>query len=106
MKLLHHPESELSRSLLATVPEGVEVIDWTQPHDYDGPPPSAFPSVVVDVPAYSTDMPQYGTDGEFLGMTTQAVAAHQEALRMPASWAAVQSFVASVEERARLSPVE
>jgi hypothetical protein len=25
---------------------------------------------------------------------------------MPASWAAVQSFVASVEERARLSPVE
>lgn len=99
MILLHHPEVELSRTLLATLPEGVEVIEG--PGDFAV---SAFPSVVVDVPAYSEDRPQFGADGEFLGMEAAAVPEHQELLRMPASWDAVASFVASAEERAQLRP--
>ena len=104
MILLHHPEVELSRDLLATAPSDVVCIDWTQPHTYDGLPPSAFPTVIVDVPAYGADVPLFGEDGVFLGMARTTIPAHQEALRLPVSWDAVQSFVASVEDRARLNP--
>lgn len=100
MFLLHSPEVELSRTLLATMPEGCFVV--TGPGDYAV---SAYPSVVVDVPAYSESRQQYGPDGEFLGMATVTVEEHEEVLRMPASWDAVASFTASVEERARLNPV-
>lgn len=49
MILLHHQESELSRALLAVLPEGVASIDCTGgiPTDYPGPQPSAYPSVLV-----------------------------------------------------------
>ena len=110
MILLHHPEVELSRALLAALPAGCGCVDWTseaQRAEYaalGGPSPSAFPSVLADVPAYAEDRPLFGEQGVFLGMTTQAVPAHQEALRMPASWDAVASFAASVENRARLNP--
>ena len=50
-----------------------------------GLPPSAFPSVVVDVPAYVEQRQQFGPGGEFNGMALETVAAHQEVLRMPAS---------------------
>ena len=110
MILLHHPEVELSRELLATLPEGCGCVDWTsdtQREEYavlSGPPPSAFPSVIVNVPAYAEDRPLFGEGGEFLGMALVTVPAHQEALRLPASWNAVASFEASVAERARLKP--
>lgn len=110
MILLHHPEVECSRALLATKPEGCAVVDWTdaaQREQYDaqcGLPPSAFPTVIADVPAYADDRPLFGPDGEFLGMAAVSVPAHQEALRLPASWDAVASFQASVEDRARLRP--
>ncbi|MDQ7836076.1 MAG: hypothetical protein RDU24_11895 [Humidesulfovibrio sp.] len=110
MILLHHPEVELSRELLAQLPADCGCVDWTselQREEYqaqDGLPPSAFPSVLVDVPAYAEDRPMIGPDGEFLGMEVVAVPAHQELLRLPASWAAVASFTASVEERALLLP--
>ncbi|OGR34711.1 MAG: hypothetical protein A2051_04505 [Desulfovibrionales bacterium GWA2_65_9] len=114
MILLHHPEVELSRELLATLPEGCGCVDWTsavQREEYaalaasgNGPPPSAFPSVIVDVPAYAEDRPLFGAQGEFLGMALVTVPAHQEALRLPASWDAVASFNASVAERTRLRP--
>lgn len=112
MILLHHPEVELSRELLATLPGNCGCVDWTsdtQRGEYEtlgGLSPSAFPSVIVDVPAYSEDRPQFGAQGEFLGMETVTVPAHQEALRLPASWDAVASFTASVAERARLRPAE
>lgn len=99
MILLHHPESELSRSLLATIPEGAFSIEGD-----GGYAVSAYPSVVVDVPAYAEDQPQLGPDGEFLGMARVTVPAHEEPLRLPASWEAVDSFMASVAERARLQP--
>ena len=101
MILLHYPESELSRAMLATKPEGCAVIEG--PGDYAV---SAFPSVVVAVPAYTEDRPQFGPDGEFLGMAAVTVPAHEELLRMPGSWEAVASFVASAEDRARLRPAE
>jgi hypothetical protein len=114
MILLHHPEVELSRGLLSALPEGCGCVDWTsevQREEHmalaaanNGLSPSAFPSVIVDVPAYSADRPVFGPEGEFLGMEAATVPAHQEALRLPASWDAVASFMASVEDRARLSP--
>ena len=110
MILVHHPEVELSRNLLAALPQGCAVVDWTdeaQRADYLDTislPPSAFPSVVVDVPAYADDRPLIGEGGEFLGMAAVVVPAHQEALRLPASWEAVESFTASGAERARLKP--
>jgi hypothetical protein len=107
MILLHHEESELSRALLAAAPAGVTVVDCTSglPADYAGPSPSAYPSVVVDVPAYMADMPSLDADGGLLGMTRVAVAAHPEALRMPASWEAVSEFNAFTAARAAANPV-
>ena len=97
MILLHHPEVELSRNLLAALPEGVEVIDCsTRTPEW---PVSAYPSVVVDVPAYTEARPVLGADGEFLGMSDVLVPAHQELVRCPANWDAVASFVAYVKER-------
>ena len=109
MILLHHKESELSRTLLAVLPDGATSIDCTSgiPADYTGPMGvSAYPSVVVDVPAYSETVPAYDADGGFTGMETRSVAAHQEALRMPASWDAVDEYVAYVAARAAASPAE
>ena len=106
MLLLHHQESELSRALLAALPSGSTSIDCTCgiPADYTGPQPSAYPSVVVDVPAYSETLPAYDADGGLTGMTKQTVPAHVEALRMPASWDAVSQYVAFVAARAAQSP--
>lgn len=99
MKLLHNNEVELSRALLANLPEGVEVIEGD-----GGYAVSAYPSVVVDVPAYAEDRPSYGPEGEFLGMEHIDVAGGEEVLRMPAGWDAVASFVVFVQSRAQANP--
>lgn len=92
MKLLHHPEVELSRSLLATLPVGVEVIDCSVIQtDYLV---SAYPSVVVDIPANEFQAPMYGPDGELLGVQWTAYDDHEEVIRMPVSWEAVAEYVA------------
>jgi len=107
--LLHHPESELSRTLLADLPGGAGVIDWTDAEAvaaYAGPAPSAFPGIVVDVPAYLQDIQDIGEDGTFQGMGRTEVSAHQEVLRLPASWAAVNEYAAFVASRAAANPVE
>lgn len=106
MILLHHDQSELSRALLAALPEGAAFLDCTGglPDGYGGPQPSAFPSVVVDVPAYSETVPSLDEDGGLLGMATHNVAARQEALRMPASWAAVAEYNAYAAARAAENP--
>lgn len=108
MLLLHHKESELSRNLLAAIPSGVTVVDCTNgiPTDYTGPMGvSAFPSVVVDVPAYSQTAEAYDTEGEFLGMRTQTVLAGQRVLRMPVNWDAVAQYNAYTAARAAKNPV-
>lgn len=92
MKLLHHPEVELSRSLLATLPVGVEVIDCSVTQtDYLV---SAYPSVVVTIPANEFQAPVYGVDGELLGVRWTAYDEYEEVIRMPASWEAVAEYVA------------
>lgn len=108
MILLHHQESELSRNLLATMPAGTVVVDCSNgiPTYYAGPLPSAFPSVVVDVPAYSETVEDWDAEWEFKGMRTHTVAAHQEVLRMPANWDAVAQYNAYAEKRTAQSPAE
>lgn len=100
MVLLHDENVELSRTLLATLPEGVQVQIGAGGYSV-----SAYPTVVVDVPAYVEPRPTLNEAGEFTGVVNVEVPAHEELLRMPASWEAVWSFVSSVEDRARLSPV-
>lgn len=46
MIILHNPHDKLSRDFVAAHGAGHTVIDWYAPHDYAGPAPSAFPSVV------------------------------------------------------------
>lgn len=99
MKLLHNNEVELSRALLANLPEGVEVIDGD-----GGYPVSAYPSVVVGVPAYAEDRPQFGPEGEFVGMARVDAPGGEEVLRLPASWQAVESYLAFVQARAEANP--
>lgn len=100
MVLLHNEEVELSRVLLATKPEEVAVVEGD-----GGYPVSAYPSVAVTVPAYIEKRPTLNAAGEFAGIVDVEVPAHEELLRMPASWEAVQSFVDFAEARVRLSPV-
>jgi hypothetical protein len=100
MKLLHNNEVELSRALLASLPEGVDVIEGD-----GGYAVSAYPSVVIDVPAYTEQRPSYDADGNLVGMAPALVEAHEEVLRSPVSWDAVNSFKAYMDERARLNPV-
>jgi len=94
MLLLHNKEIELSRKLLETLPEGTEVIEGAGEY-----PVSAYPSVVVLVPAYVEKRQAINEAGEFTGMEDVLVPAHEELLRMPSSWEAVQSFINFVEER-------
>lgn len=101
MKLLHNNEVELSRTLLASIPEGVEAIDGD-----GGYTVSAYPSVVIDVPEYTYTCPAYDEAGNLAGVVSVAVAAHEEVLRSPASWDAVAQIVDFVAARAAASPVE
>lgn len=91
MKLLHHPESELSRKLLETIPAGVEVVDGALASpDY---PVSAYPSVVVVLPAKEVYLPVYDTDGGLLGVELTAIDEREVILRMPTSWEAVHDYI-------------
>jgi len=97
MILLHDENVELSRNLLATLPEGVEVIEGA-----GGYPVSAYPSVVMLVPAYVEKRAAINEAGEFTGMEDVLMPEHEELLRAPSSWEAVQSAVNFVEARAVL----
>lgn len=98
MILLHHPEVELSRTLLTSLPEGVEFVDGD-----GGYLLSAYPSVVVEIPAAEYEAPMYGPDGELLGVQWTGHDAYEEVIRMPVSWEAVAQYVAL---KAPAAPVE
>lgn len=89
MKLLHHPESELSRVLLASLPEGVEVVDTV-----DNMAIGAYPSVIIQVPTYKEKRQAFNDAGELIGIEEFIVSKHEEVLRMPASWDVVNSVIA------------
>lgn len=95
MILLYDKEVELSRTLLESAPLGIEVIAG-----HGGYPISAYPSVVVLVPAYVEKRQAINEASEFTGMEDVLVPEHEELLRMPSSWEAVQSFMNFVKERA------
>lgn len=95
MKLLHNKESELSRTLLATLPEGVEVIEGD-----GGYPVSAYPSVVIDVPACIEKRPAYDSEGNLAGVEAVSVDGHEEVLRSPASWEAVAQVMGLYQAKA------
>ena len=85
--ILHNSLAKESRDFVSTIPEGadVQVIDWYQDESarfkYTGPPPSAFPSAIIEVPAHAetvTDM--HGK--EYI----ESVPDTQGTLRLPKSW--------------------
>jgi len=88
MKLLHHPESELSRNLMTTAPIGVEVIEGHGEYTV-----SAYPSVVVTRDSREVYEPRYDDSGGLLGMELTAYPEYEEIIRMPASWEAVYDYV-------------
>lgn len=94
MILLHSKEVELSRSLASTAPEGTTIIEGD-----GGYAVSAYPSVVITVPAAQCEAPVYGPEGELLGVQWTGHDEYEEVIRMPVSWEAVQSFVAFIEAR-------
>jgi len=100
MILIDDGNTELGRALRASLPDGATVQD--EPGAYTL---SAYPSVVVDVPAYMQDERVLDADGGLLGMTRTEVPAHQEVLRLPASWDAVAEYMAFVTARAAANPV-
>ena len=98
MILLHHTEVELSRTLLGSLPADASIVDCTNgvPDSYTGPQPSAFPSVVFTVPAKTTKVPQYGPDGGLLGVSDVTIPEHQDIIRLPSSWDAVNAYISLV----------
>jgi len=114
MIVLHNTNDQASIQFVAAHCAGLAVIDWYGDDtareaylaDSGNPAPSAFPTVVVDIPAYTETLPSYGDNGELLGVVTVSVPAHREALRLPASMAAVEQYLAYVEARAAANPPE
>ena len=90
MKLLHSIEVEASRFLYAKAPEGTVILQPGE-HEY---PVSAYPSVVVTIPAAEYEAPMYGPDGELLGVQWTGHDEYEEVIRMPISWEAVAEYVA------------
>jgi hypothetical protein len=90
MILLHDENVELSRALLATRPDGVTVIDCTAGASPLYPYVSAYPTVVVRIPETTALEQSIGEDTEYLGRVEVVVPAHDELLRMVASWDAVK----------------
>ncbi len=101
MIILHNPLDALSRDFVAQHGDGNTVIDWQDETAREaflaGHPdlsPSAFPSVLVEVPAYSLDAMQTNALGQITGYERINVEAHEELLRMPADWSVVEAFQA------------
>ena len=88
MKLLHNQEVELSRNLLADAPVDVEIIEGD-----GGYAVSAYPSVVVVLPAEEVYVPVYDSDGGLTGVELTAIDEREVVIRMPASWEAVHDYI-------------
>lgn len=106
MYLLHEFAGE---PLLVGLPAdciSVNVRTETLPEGVAYPPllPGTLPVVIIEAPAYSAEVPQYEASGAFMGMARVTVPAGQEIIRNPASWAAVDSYVAYVTARAAANP--
>lgn len=91
MILYHNQEVELSRNLFASKPEGVLVVDCsTGAPDI---PISAYPTVVVNLPAYNGPGQMFDAEGQFVGFGDVLIPKSTISLRCPTSWEAVQSLI-------------
>lgn len=88
MLLLHSHESELSRTLLDTLPTCASVV-----HGDGGYPVSAYPTVVVFMPAKEVYLPSFSEEGGLLGMVLTATQECPVLLPMPESWEAVEDYI-------------
>lgn len=95
--VLHNSLDAASRKFVASIPVGadVQIIDWysndAARYSYTGPPPSAFPTAVIDVPPHTEVVKD--VKGNTIG--TRNVPAMKATLRMPANWNAVQTALSS-----------
>jgi hypothetical protein len=110
--ILHNRQDATSRAFVAALPEDGDhtIVEWytdatavaafqaSNPSLY----PSAFPSVLVSVPAYRE--PEAEAAGETIA--AHNVAAHAELMRCPADLDEVDTYVATCEQRAVDQPVE
>lgn len=84
MIILHNSQDAASRVFVEVYGAEHTVIDWYVDHSgYTGPSPSAFPSVVVDVPAYILPAITF-SDGSVAPQ--RLVPAKQELVRAPVTW--------------------
>lgn len=112
MYILHNSEDEASRAFIAALPEGHTVIDWYADAqaraEYEAAhpvwPPSAFPSVLISVPAYSFAKAVLDDAGRITGFTRENAPAAFQLLRMPADWSVVEAYQAIVDKRAEDNP--
>ncbi len=111
--ILHNRQSATSRNFVSGLPEADhQIVEWYTDAAgvaaiqaaHPGLHPSAFPSVLVHVPAYR----QPATTDPVTGDTypAQDVPAHAELLRCPADLAEVEAYVAMAAKRAVDQPVE
>ncbi|WP_243544798.1 hypothetical protein [Pseudodesulfovibrio tunisiensis] len=112
MIILHNRQDRASREFLLTMPEaGHEIIEWyTEPTkvatymaEHPGLSPSAFPSVVLPVPAYrepERTIRHSESPDDIESIPARDVPAHCELLRCPTDWAEVEARVKAEEERA------
>lgn len=111
MIILHNPLDALSRDFITQHGDGNTVIDWQDEAargvflaEHPDLSPSAFPSVLIDVPAYSQDETQINALGQITGYERQDIEAHEELLRMPADWSVVEAYQAILARRAEDNP--
>jgi hypothetical protein len=111
--ILHNRQDAQSRDFVAGLPEADHtIIEWytdvkgvaAYQAAHPGLHPSAFPSVLVRVPAYREPETIDPATGETL--PARNVAAHHKLLRCPASLAEVEAYVEMVGQRAVDQPVE
>ena len=107
MIILHNSYDAASRAFVEQHGAGHTIIDW-----YNGgreawlaaggtPYVSAFPSVIVDEPAYQN---QGGTNENGAAVPSQLIPAQQTAYRCPTDMTEVQAYAAAAQKRAAGNP--
>jgi hypothetical protein len=113
MIILHNKHSKQSREFIEANADGNTVVDWYNDEEriayqkLGHPDPSAFPTVIVDEPAYMTDPATIPADdpnnstGAEIDVPSFKVAATTKALRAPNSWDDVLTYKSAIEKRTK-----
>lgn len=100
MIILHSPFDKASRDFVEAYGEGHTVLEYPECVN-QFPNISAFPSVVIEVPAYKTE-DTVGENEEFSPGIN--IPNYTELLRCPANWQEVEDYISMVNQRAIDSP--